>query len=120
MHICISIPIHSLFGHVLPVYDVPLYFNAHAYMYKCFRCARNLNAFILCKYILPSIAEVKVLQQQNMVNVHHMPTLVCEVFKWNYEQHLYGHTFISMVYSYASTNEPLSVLVTDIMIIFGI
>ena len=47
-------------------------------------------------------AEVKVLQQQNMLNVHHMPTLVCEVVKWNYEQHLYGHTFISMVYSFAS------------------
>ena len=38
---------------------------------------RNLNAFILCKYILPSFAEVKVLQQQNMLNVHRMPTLVC-------------------------------------------
>ena len=53
---------------------------------------------------LPSSAEVKVLQQQNMLNVHHMPTLVCKVFKWNYEQHLYDHTFISMVYSFASTN----------------
>ena len=28
--------------------------------------------FILCKYILPSFNEVKVLQQQNMLNVHHM------------------------------------------------
>ena len=88
MHICIPISIHSLFGHVLPVYGVPFYFNAHAYMYTCFRC--------------------KVLQQQNMLNVHYMPFLVCEVFKWNYEQHLYGHTVMSMVYSFASTNEPLS------------
>ena len=23
-------------------YDVPLHFNVHAYMYTCFRCARNL------------------------------------------------------------------------------
>ena len=61
-----------------------------------------------CLYIMQiDFAEVKVLQQQNMLNVHHMPTLVCELFKWNYEQHLYGHTFISMVYSFASTNEPL-------------
>ena len=43
--------------------------------------------FILCKYILPSFAEVKVLQKQNMLNVHHMHTWVCTVFKWNYEQH---------------------------------
>ena len=51
--------------------------------------------------------EVKVLQQQNMLNVHHMPTLIYEVFKLNCEQHLYGQTFISMVYSFASANEPL-------------
>ena len=35
--ICISVSIHSLFSH-----DVPLHFNAHAYKYTCFRCARNL------------------------------------------------------------------------------
>ena len=44
---------------------------------------------ILCKY---SFAEVKVLQQQKMLNVHRMHNLVCEVFKWNCEQHLYTHT----------------------------
>ena len=92
MHTCISILIHSLFGHVLTCLRW-LYFNAHAYMYTCFRCARNLNAFILYKYILPSFAEVKVLQQQNMLNVHRMPTLIREVFKWSYEHHFYGHTF---------------------------
>ena len=32
---------------------------------------------ILCKYILPSFAEVKVLQRQIMINVHHMLNLVC-------------------------------------------
>ena len=56
-------------------------------------------------------AVAKVLQQQNMLNVHNMPTLVCELFKWNYEQHLYGHTFKSMVYIFASTNEPLITIV---------
>ena len=88
MHICISISIHSLFSNV-------------------FRCTVTLQCtriyvhmiqmrpqFILCKYILPSFAEVKVLQQQTMLNVHHMHTLVCTVFKWNYEQHLYIHTLI--------------------------
>ena len=38
---------------------------------------------ILCKYIF---AEVKVSQQQNILNVHHMHTLVCEVFEWNYTE----------------------------------
>ena len=52
-------------------------------------------------------AEVKVLQQQNMLNVHHMHTWVCTVFKWNYEQHLYTHTLIPIINRFASTNEPL-------------
>ena len=74
-------------------------------MYTCFRCARNLyyvNRF------LPSFAEVKVLQQQNMLNVHHMHTWVCTVFNWNYEQHLYTHTLIPIFNRFASTNEPLN------------
>ena len=53
-------------------------------------------------------AEVKVLQQQNMLNVHHMHTWVCTVFKWNYEQHLNTHTLIPIINRFASTNEPLS------------
>ena len=53
-------------------------------------------------------AEVKALQQQNMLNVHHMHTWVCTVLKWNYEQHLYTHTLIPIIYRFASTNEPLS------------
>ena len=53
-------------------------------------------------------AEVKVLQQQNMLNVHHMHTSVCTVFKWNYEQHLYTHTLIPIIIRSASTNEPLN------------
>ena len=56
---------------------------------------------------MPSFAEVKVLQQQNMLNVHHMHTWVCTVFKWNYEQHLYTHTLIPIINRFASTNEPL-------------
>ena len=35
----------------------------------------------------PMFAEVKVLQQQTMLNINHMHTLVCGKFKWNYEQH---------------------------------
>ena len=53
-------------------------------------------------------AEVKVLQQQNMLNMHHMHTWVCTVFKWNYEQHLFTHTLIPIMNGFASTNEPLS------------
>ena len=48
--------------------------------------------------------EVKVLQQ---LNVHHMHTWVCTVFKWNYEQHLYTYTLIPIINRFASTNEPL-------------
>ena len=62
---------------------------------------------ILCKYILPSFAEVKVLQQQNMLNMHHMHNLVGEVFKGNYVQHLYTPTFIPMVNIFASLDVPL-------------
>ena len=54
-------------------------------------------------------AEVKVLQQQNMLNVHHMHTEVCTVFKLNYEQHLHTHTLIPMVNRFASTNVPLNI-----------
>ena len=74
-------------------------------MYTCFKCARNLyyvNRF--CRFF----AEGKVLQQQNMLNVHHMHTWVCTVFKWNYEQHLYTHTLIPIINRFASTNEPLN------------
>ena len=54
-------------------YDVPLHFNAHAYtMYV--HMFKMRAQFILCKYILPSFAEVKVLQQQNMLNVYHVHT----------------------------------------------
>ena len=88
-------------------YDVPLHFNAHAYMYTCFRCARNLyyaNRF--CR-VLP---RSKCYSSKNMLNVHHMHTWVCTVFKWNYEQHLYTHTLIPIINRFASTNEPLSFL----------
>ena len=43
-----------------------------------------------------------------MLNVHHMHTRVCTVFKWNYEQHLSAHTLIPIINRFASTNEPLS------------
>ena len=59
---------------------------------------------------MPSFAEVKVLQQQNILNVHHMHTWVCTVFKWNYEQHLYTHTLIPIINRLASTNEPLNIV----------
>ena len=102
MHICISISIHSLFRYVFTI-------NAHAYtctcMYTCFRCAHNRH---FANTVLPSFAEVKVLQQQNMLNVHHMHNLVCEVFKWNYKQHLFTHTFIPMVNRFASLYVPLN------------
>ena len=54
-------------------------------------------------------AEVKVLQQQNMLNVHYIHTLVCMVYKWNYEHYLYGHTFISTdtCIRFARTNASL-------------
>ena len=43
-----------------------------------------------------------------MLYVHNMYTLVCRVFKWNYEQQLYCHTLISTDIKFARTNVPLS------------
>ena len=65
------------------------------------RCARIMQIHI------PMIAEVKVLQRSNMLYVHHMHTLVCRVFKWNYEQQLYCHTLILTDIKFARTNVPL-------------
>ena len=94
MHICISILIHSLFNHVL-------------------RCTITIQCTRIYVHMfqmrVPSFAEVKVLQQQNMLNVHHMHTWVCTVFKWNYEQHLYTHTLIPIINRFVSTNEPLNI-----------
>ena len=42
-----------------------------------------------------------------MLNVHHMHTLVCRVFKWNYEQQLYGYTFLPTDIMCARANSPL-------------
>ena len=44
-----------------------------------------------------------------MLYVHHMHTLVCRVFKLNYEQQLYSHTLISTDIKFARTNVPLRV-----------
>ena len=81
------------------------YFNPFSvrprFIFQCTRIYVHMfqmraTSFVLCKYILSSFIEVKVLQQQNMFNVHHMLTLLCEVFKWNYEQHVYTHIFKPM------------------------
>ena len=85
-------------------YDVP---------FNTLQCTRIYN---VCTHVSDAraiyimqidFAEVKVLQQQNMLNVHHMHTWVCTVFKWNYEQHLYTHMLKPIINRFASTNEPL-------------
>ena len=89
--------------------DVPSYFNVHACMYnmcaQCHvcRCARIMQIHI------PMIAEVKMFQRYNMLYVHHMHTLVCRVFKWNYEQLLYGQTFLPTDIRFARANAPLTI-----------
>ena len=98
MHICISISIHS----VQSRFTMYQYTSMHTHI-----CTHVSDARAI--YIMQiDFAEVKVLQQQNMLNVHHMHTWVCTVFKWNYEQHLYTHTLIPIINRFASTNEPLS------------
>ena len=89
---CVSASTTSL--HDLPLY---MYFNAHANTY----CDMRAQSYIY-KFNFPMFAEVKVLQQQNMLNVLHMRTLVCKMLKLNYE-HLDGHSFIPMVYMFTST-----------------
>ena len=66
------------------------------------RCARIMQIHI------PMIAEVKMFQRLNMLYVHHMHTLVCRVFKWNYEQLLYGQTFLPTDIRFARANAPLT------------
>ena len=44
-----------------------------------------------------------------MLYVHHMHTLVCRVFKWNYEQFLYGQTFLPTDIRFARANAPLMI-----------
>ena len=77
--------------------DAPLYLNAHARMYMCHvcRCARIMQIHI------QMIAEVKAFQRLNMLNVNHMHTLVYRVFKWNYEQLLYGQAFLPTDFRFA-------------------
>ena len=43
-----------------------------------------------------------------MLYVQHMHTLVCRVFKWNYEQLLYGQTFLPTDIRFARANAPLT------------
>ena len=43
-----------------------------------------------------------------MLYVQHMHTLVCRVFKWNYEQLLYGQTFLPTDIRFARANAPLN------------
>ena len=42
-----------------------------------------------------------------MLYVHHIHILVCRVFKWNYEQLLYGQTFLPTDIRFARANAPL-------------
>ena len=75
--------------------------NMCAQCHVC-RCARIMQIHI------PMIAEVKMFQRLNMLYVHHMHTLVCRVFKWNYEQLLYGKTFLPTDIRFARANAPLN------------
>ena len=56
--------------------------------------------YIMQKHV-SMFAVVKVLQLQSMLNVHYMCILVWRVFKWNYEQHFIGHTFIPTEFRFA-------------------
>ena len=68
----------------LRFYDVQLYFSAHKSMYTCFRCARN--RYIMQIYFA-EFCRGQSVTAENMLNVHHIHTLFCEVFKWNYEHY---------------------------------
>ena len=106
----ISISIHSLFAHVLTMYNYSITSTHMHNMYTYFRCARNRLYYT--NYIHFTVfAEVKVLQQNTMLNMHHMLIL----FKWNYEQYLYKHTFIPMVNRFASLNGPLTYIMSYLL-----
>ena len=101
-----------------------LRFNAHACMstmsclstwqncaririYACRSRLERRTQYTLCKLFFPMIAEVKVLQQQNVVYVHFMCMLPCWLFKWNYGQHRCGYTFIPTGNRFSALNAPL-------------
>ena len=50
--------------------------HTHIYVHMIQMRAQSKRLYIMQIHF----AEIKVLQQQNLLNVHHIPTLVCEVF----------------------------------------
>ena len=57
-------------------YDVPLYLHMHI-------CTHVSDRHAIVYIMQINFAEVTVLQEQNMLNVHHMLSFVCELFKWS-------------------------------------
>ena len=96
-----------------------MYFFFNPFVFTMYHCTSMLTQVCICAQChvcrcartmqirIPMIAEVKVFQRYNMLSVHHMHTLVCKVFKWNYEQHLYGNTSLPAYIRFARANAPL-------------
>ena len=96
-------------------YDVPLYFNAHAftcmynYVHEHVHNVIFVDARALCKCIFRWLPRSKCFSgNKYMLFVHHMHTLICRVVKWNYEQHLFGNTFLPTDIRFAPANAPLN------------
>ena len=97
---CISVSNHSLFSHAFTIYH---FTSIHKHT-----CTHIRTIVYGMQIHFPMFAKVKVLQQQNMRNVHHTHTSVCRVFKLNYEQRLWGFTFIPTNIRIARTNASLN------------
>ena len=97
-------------------YNVPLYFNAHAYMYMymCKMSYLYMRAHYANTYSDDcrgqSVSAVKILF------VHHMHTLICKVFKLNYEQHLFGNTFLPTDIRFTPANALLNFRSRNVML----
>ena len=95
-------------------YAVSSYFNVC--ICTCAQCDHVSWCARIMQIHISMNAEVKVCQWQNMLYVHHIHTLVCRVIKRNYEQHLYGHTFIPTDIRFCANECPINLYHTVLVI----
>ena len=105
-YICTSVSTHSLLGQVL--WWTILLQCARMYVYVYVHNDMFVEACALCKYIFRWLPRSKCFSGKTCFMCTIMHTLVCRVFKWNYEQHLYGHTFLPTDIRFAPANLALT------------
>ena len=97
-------------------YDVPLYFNAHVYMYTCFRCARN--RYIMQIHFAELLPRSKCYSSKTclMCTICTFKSVRCSNGTMNNTSTLI--LFISMVNIFASLGVPLNSVSILVEVIF--